>query len=121
MPIHRRERGMVTAETAMVIPVLVALMLVLVWMVSLGIAQVRLVDAARETARMTARGDRESVATRLAERIAPDGTVIEISDADGITHVRADLTVHVDLPLVGDLGAVDLHAESSSASEAGEP
>ncbi|MGH3360518.1 MAG: TadE family type IV pilus minor pilin [Nocardioidaceae bacterium] len=121
MVVRRRDHGMVTAETAMVIPVLVALMLILVWMVSLGIAQVRLVDATREAARMTARGDRESVATRLAEKIAPDGTEIEITDSGGVARVRARLAVRPDLPLVGDLGAVNLHAESSSASENGEP
>lgn len=112
---------MVTAETAMVIPVLVALMLILVWIVSLGIAQVRLVDAAREAARMSARGDPAAEARHTAEKIAPDGTVVEIHEGDGLTRVQADLTVHADLPLVGDLGAVDLSAQASSVSEGGEP
>lgn len=110
---------MVTVETAVVIPVLVALTLILVWMVSLGIAQVRLVDAAREAARMAARGDSESKAVAMAERIAPDGSVVEIAVSDGITRVRVELTVSADLPLVGDVGAVDLHASAASATEAG--
>jgi Flp pilus assembly protein TadG len=112
---------MVTAETAMVIPVLLVLMLALVWIVSLAITQVRLVDATREAARMSARGDSESEAVQMAERIAPDGTVVEISDASGTTRVRAELTAHSDLPLLGDLGAVELSAESTSVSEGAAP
>lgn len=110
---------MVTVETAVVIPVLVALTLILVWIVSLGIAQVRLVDAAREAARMAARGDSESKATSMAERIAPDGSVVEIETTDGVARVRVEFTVHTDLPLVGDIGAVDLHAGAASAAEVG--
>ncbi len=110
---------MVTAETAIVIPLLVAVTLILVWIVSLGVAQIRLVDAAREAARMTARGDSESEAVSMAERIAPDGAEVEIETADGVTRVRVDLTVHTDLPLVGDIGSVDLHGAAASASETG--
>lgn len=114
---RRPDRGMVTAETAMVIPVLVVLMLILVWIVSLGIAQVRLIDASREAARMAARGDAPSESVRMAKKIAPDGTRIDLGESKGMTRVRAELTVHADLPLIGDLGAVDLRAESSSMSE----
>lgn len=110
---------MVTVETAVVIPVLVAITLILIWIVTLGIAQVRLVDAAREAARMAARGDSESKAVSMAERIAPDGSDVEIETSDGLTRVRVDLTVHADLPLVGDIGAVDLHGAATSATEAG--
>jgi len=110
---------MVTVETAVVIPLLVAITLILVWIVSLGIAQVRLVDAAREAARMTARGDAESKAVSMAERIAPDGSDVEIVTADGVTRVRVDLTVDTELPLVGDIGSVDLHGAATSVTEAG--
>ena len=113
-----RERGMVTVETAIVIPVLMALTLILVWVVSLGIAQVRLVDAAREAARMSARGDSESKVESMAERVAPDGSEVEIERSDGLTRVHVDLRVFGDLPLVGDIGAIDLHAAAASATEA---
>ena len=52
----RRERGMVTAETATIAPFLMVVVLLLMWVVSLGITQVRLVDASREAARVMARG-----------------------------------------------------------------
>ena len=54
---ERRERGMVTAELAVVAPFGVALTLLLLWIVSLGLTQVRLVDASREAARVMARGE----------------------------------------------------------------
>lgn len=117
----RDSRGMVTVETAVVIPVLIVLTLLLAWIVSLGIAQVRLVDAAREAARMTARGDSEAKATEMAERIAPDGSEVEIDSADGVAEVRVELVIRPDLPLVGRIGAVDLDATASSVAEAAAP
>jgi hypothetical protein len=47
----------VTAEAAAVLPLLVALTLGLVWLVSLAATHVRVVDTAREVARAEARGD----------------------------------------------------------------
>ena len=58
----RDQRGVVTAELALGIPVLMSLTVGLVWLISIGVAQVRMVDAARETARAAARGDSESAA-----------------------------------------------------------
>ena len=52
-----RRAGAVTAETAMVLPMLVAVALGLAWLVALAATQVRVVDAAREAARAVARDD----------------------------------------------------------------
>ena len=52
----RRERGMVTAEMAVLAPFGVAFGLLLLWIVSLGFTQVQLVDAAREAAQVEASG-----------------------------------------------------------------
>ncbi len=48
---HGQQGRTVTAETVMVLPLLVAVALGLAWLVSLGATQVRVVDAAREVAR----------------------------------------------------------------------
>ena len=56
----RDQRGAATAELALGIPVLVSLTIGLVWLLTIGVAQVRMVDAARETARAGARGDTEA-------------------------------------------------------------
>ena len=57
----------------MVLPVLVAVALGLVWLVALAATQVRVVDAARETARAAARDDGRASAVALGRRVAPDG------------------------------------------------
>ena len=69
----RDEHGAVTAETVMVLPVLVAMTLGLVWVLALAATQVRVVDAARETARAVARDDGRAPAVALGQRVAPDG------------------------------------------------
>lgn len=56
----RPERGAVTAEAAAALPVLVALTLGLVWLLSLAATHIRVVDTAREVARAEARGARAS-------------------------------------------------------------
>ena len=75
---RRSERGAVTAETVMVLPVLVALTLGLTWLLSLAATQVRVVDAARETARAAARDDGAGAAEALGRRVAPDGARISV-------------------------------------------
>ena len=60
-PWRRRDAGMVTAETAVVLPVLLLVLAGAVAAVTVVGAQLRCVDAAREGARAAARG--EDVAT----------------------------------------------------------
>jgi Flp pilus assembly protein TadG len=97
----RGERGAATAELAMVLPMLAAVALALVWLVSLGAAQVRTVDAARETARALARGDPEGEAVARGQQVAPEGSRVAVSRSDG------DVTVTVTgkVPGPGGLGA----------------
>ncbi len=51
------ERGAVTAELAMVLPLLVIVTAALAWLLGVGADQLRIVDATREVARALARGD----------------------------------------------------------------
>jgi hypothetical protein len=69
----------VTAEAAAVLPVLVALALGLVWCLSLVVAQVRVVDSAREVVRVGARGEGDGAAVAAGRRVAPDGSVVRVS------------------------------------------
>ncbi|KUI33234.1 pilus biosynthesis protein TadE [Mycobacterium sp. IS-1742] len=50
-------------------------------------AQVRCVDAAREAARLAARGDERS-ATEMAGRIAPDGAAVDLRRDGGVVVAR---------------------------------
>lgn len=56
--VEGRDRGSVTAEAAMVIPVLLLFALALVWALMAAAAQIRCVDAARTGARAAARSNR---------------------------------------------------------------
>lgn len=77
---------MVTAETAVVLPVLLLVLAAAVAAVTVLGAQLRCVDAAREGARAAARGEPDSTVSRLAGRLAPDGAVIAVTgDADEVT------------------------------------
>jgi Flp pilus assembly protein TadG len=82
----RDDRGMVTAETAVVLPVLVAVTLAMVWLLTLGVAQMKVTDAAREAARALARGEPADRAVELAERAAP-GASVTIQHDEGMVVV----------------------------------
>jgi Flp pilus assembly protein TadG len=107
---------MVTAETAMVLPVLLALTVCLVWIVSLGIAEVRCLDAAREAARLAARGDVEQ-ARAVAARAAPRDARVTLTESDGLVTATVSVSARPDAPLLGNLPAVPLSARAVSAVE----
>ena len=113
----RGERGAVTAETAMVLPLLVAATLGLVWMLSLAVTQVRVTDAAREVARALAREEPRESALALGRRVAPDGASFGLRE-DGdvvVVHVQADVAGVGGL--FGFVPAVSVDAEAVSARE----
>ncbi|RHW26749.1 pilus assembly protein [Nocardioides immobilis] len=113
----RDARGAVTAELALGLPVLMAVTVGLVWLLSVGAAQVRTVDAARETARAVARGDDEGAAVAVGERVAPDGVRVAVVARDGRVVVRA--AGHVAGPggLFGFLPGADVSAEAVAVAE----
>jgi Flp pilus assembly protein TadG len=79
----RDQRGAATAELAMVLPLLLAATIGLVWLLAVGAAQVRAVDAARETARAVARGDDLGAAVARGEQVAPPGSRVTVDAAGG--------------------------------------
>lgn len=95
-PGRRCQRGAVTAELALGLPLLLSVVVGLVWFLAAGAAQVRAVDASRETARAVARGEAEAAAVALGQRIATAGARIEVSTAGG--EVRVVTTARVDGP-----------------------
>lgn len=102
----------------MVLPVLVLLTTALCWLLAVGLAQVRAVDAARETARLAARGDPDAAAVAAGAAIAPDGSRIALTRADG--QVRVTVTGAVGLPggaLDGLLPGARVQAEAVGAEE----
>ena len=82
---------MVTAETAIVLPVLLLVLAGAVAAVTAVGGQLRCVDAAREGALAAARGEPAAVVETLVSRIAPDGatTVISVGSEDVTVTVTA--------------------------------
>lgn len=111
------EGGAVTAELALVLPILVAATIGLVWLLSVGAAQVRMVDAAREAARAAARGDDDAAAVARGLAVAPGGSRVTIGRSGA--QVRVVATGHVRGPggLFAFLPGVELRAEAVAASE----
>ena len=114
----RRERGAVTAELALGLPLLLAVTVGLVWLLAVGAGQVRVVDGAREAARGLARGDVEQEAFDRATRVAGEGS--RVSAAYAGREVTVTVTRRVEGPggLFGFLPAVRLEAVAVAAEEA---
>lgn len=84
----RSDSGMVSAELALAIPALVAVVLSLAWLLSLGVAQGTVAQAAREGARAAARGESLAEVRLAAHRVAP-GTDISVRSSGGWVTVSA--------------------------------
>ena len=84
---------MVTAETAVVLPVLLMVLAGAVAAVVVVGAQLRCVDAAREGARAAARGEAPGVVVDLAGRAAPDGATVGVGGGADQVSVTVSATV----------------------------
>jgi Flp pilus assembly protein TadG len=101
---------MVTAETAVVLPVLLVVLAGVVAAVVVVGAQLRCVDAAREGARAAARGEEPAAVATLAGRAAPDGAVVTVG---GDEEVRVAVTARI-----APLGPVPLRITVSAEAVA---
>lgn len=101
-----------TVEAAIALAALIVVVVLCLGALMAAVAQVRCVDAAREAARLAARGAGAD-ALPSALRVAPPGANVSIrSDGD---HVIADVSVRAPL-----LPLLRLHAEAVAAREPGE-
>jgi Flp pilus assembly protein TadG len=102
---------MVTAETAVVLPVLLLVLVGAVAAITVVGAQLRCVDAAREGARAAARGEEPAVVTALVERAAPEGADSAVST--GGAQVRVSVSARI-----APLGPVPLRLTVSAEAVA---
>ncbi|EFQ82086.1 TadE-like protein [Aeromicrobium marinum DSM 15272] len=114
---RRPDHGMVTAELAVITPFGLAFVVLLAWVVGLGHTQVRLTDAAREAARVVARGDSVADATDVARRNAPDGATVEVDEQGGLITVTVRAGSGIALPGLADVGRRELSATVTAAAE----
>ncbi|WP_072750478.1 TadE family type IV pilus minor pilin [Rhodococcus maanshanensis] len=103
------EAGAVTVEAAIAIASITVVVVLCLGSFLAVSAHVRCVDAAREAARLVARGDRAE-AINAAQRVAPRGARITVREVDGF----ATAVVEAAVPL---LPALDISAEAVAAME----
>jgi Flp pilus assembly protein TadG len=99
MRANRDEGGMVTAELAACLPVLIVLLAVALSAVSVASARLRAQDAAREAARAAARavhGDGSSGAAAAAAA----GVQLAVTDTGATVRVTATLQAHLLVPFL---------------------
>jgi hypothetical protein len=107
----------VTAELALGLPLLVAVAIGLVWLLAVGAAQVRVVDAAREGARALARGDTEGAAFSRVSEVAGRGSRATATYRQGSVTVTVERTMSGPGGLFDAWPTVGLHAEAVAAVE----
>lgn len=107
-----RDRGAVTAEAAVVIPVLVAFAMALLWALAAASVQIRCVDAARAGARAAARSEPEAAVLTATRDAAPRGARVAVGRAGEMWRVT------VEAPTPGPAAlALTLRAEAAALAE----
>ncbi|MEV7449604.1 TadE family type IV pilus minor pilin [Streptomyces nigra] len=81
------DRGFVTAESAVVLPVLVMFAMALVWGLLVVAAQIQCVDAARTGARAAARQEPEAAVVKVAGDVAPRGAKVTVVREGAVVRV----------------------------------
>jgi hypothetical protein len=105
---------MVTAETAVLAPVVALCLALGVWVISLAHLQVRLIDASRDAARLVARGEPPAVAIGEIRRTLPGDVRFGVDRRlPGYVTVRVEGRSHAPLPGL----SWRLHATSTCVDE----
>ena len=105
----------------MVLPLVTAFVMALVWLLSVGFAQVRVIDAARDAARAVSRGETPDDARAAASRAAPEGADISIVQVG--QSVRVEVSAQSEPPgwLLVPLPGLSVRATAETAVEDVEP
>ena len=109
-----RQRGAITAELAVVLPVVLLLLGVLAFSVQLGLTQLRFDDAARAAARQAARGEAVLDAVRAAQLVAGPAAQVSVLSEAGFSVVSVSGTV---AGPVGSWLGVQLEAKAVAKAE----
>ncbi|MFI5692084.1 TadE family type IV pilus minor pilin [Kribbella sp. NPDC051586] len=113
---RRTERGAVTAELAIALPVLLSLLLLGIWSIGLVVLNIRCIDAARDVARAVARGEPPDQAKAIGHRTIPTGTITITREASDI-HVTVIATPTHTPPLLALLTPTRLTATATLQAE----
>lgn len=108
-----RDGGMVTVEAALAVPALLLVLVLAMGVVTTVAAQLQLVDAARQAARLAARGEPARVVERAGEAAGPRGTTVTLRRRDETVEVTVSATARV----LGRLPGIRLRARAVAVSE----
>ncbi|WP_235450689.1 TadE family type IV pilus minor pilin [Streptomyces sioyaensis] len=89
-PQSARDAGFVTAETAVVLPVLVAVVAALIWGLMAACARIECVDAARAGARAAARSEPRPAVIAAARSAGPQGARVVLAREGDLVRVRVE-------------------------------
>ena len=119
---HQRitgDRGSATAETAVLLPVLVVVLMAAVWVLACVSAQLACVDAARAAARAAARGDAPAAVRGVGQRLAPSGAEVAVTAARGIVDVSVSAELRPFGSVLRMLPPMHVNGRASAAVEPG--
>ncbi|MEV5961761.1 TadE family type IV pilus minor pilin [Kribbella sp. NPDC051952] len=117
---RENDRGAITAELAITLPVLLSLLLLGIWSIGLVILNIQCIDAARDVARAVARGEPPDQAKAIGHRTVPTATITITREGQDI-HVTVTATPTHNPPLLTSLTPAHLTAEATLQSEPTEP
>ena len=117
MPPPRTQRGAVTAEVAIALPILLTLLFLGIWLIGVVTANIQCIDAARDVARAVARGESPEIAQEIGRRTAPSNATITITRTGPDIHVTVTATPNRNAPLLTALPATPTTAKAILQSE----
>ncbi len=121
---HRRVAGAdgtVTAETAVLLPVLLVVLAACIGVLASVAAQLRCVDAARAAARVAARGEAVEVIRSTGERLAPPGARVTVQSSRGTVQVVVRAQVRPFGQVLRAIPPVAVSGRAVAASEVTRP
>ena len=114
-----RDRGAVSAETAVALPILLLVTWLVLAVLRFGEAQLSCQDAARAAARAAARGEAPSVVVETARAAAPGGAEVTVDEEGGLVVVQVMARVGWAGPW--DLPGVTVSGRAVAAPEVSSP
>lgn len=115
-----RDAGTATAELAVVLPAVVLLAAAGLWVVLVGAAYLRCVDAAGVGARALARGETEDAVRRAVAGAAPAGAVVRLGRDGDLVVVEVRTRVPAPAPWPG-AGALEVGDRAVAVAEDAPP
>jgi Flp pilus assembly protein TadG len=120
MRVLEDDRGAVTVEAALALCSLVAVMVMVIAAVSAASAHLRCLDAAREAARLVARGEPQR-AQEIAAAVAPRGAAVDVRVTGDEVDVRVTAAAVPGIPGLSLVGHAVAVMEPAAFLSAGAP